>query len=45
MNSKEEEESNINQNTQDIVMNSKSNYVKKEEFFQNSEGDEEIEGI
>jgi len=45
MNSKEEEESNINQNTQDIVMNSKSNYVKKEEFSQDSEGDEEVVGI
>ena len=44
MNSKEEE-ANINQHIQDIIMDSKSNYVKKEEFFQNSEGDEEIEGI
>jgi len=43
MNSKEEV--NIHQHIQDIIMESKSNYVKKEEFFQNSEGDEEIEGI
>jgi len=45
-NEKEEvEHININQNIEDILMNNKSNYVKKEEFSQNILGDQHIEGI